>query len=224
MPKWILGNDFVCDRWSKFENLLQQVSIINGDSNSVLLEENVGDILNDIKTKVKNICSILKKCIENLEAISGEGDHSRFLKKLIFLKDQLELSISSRPSYSMNFFLWASSIPFQFPDCYRLLRESNVLTLPHQKYLSTITSDIKSSVGIKDSQVEFFKKKFQHLEPHEKIINILFDEIHVKPKMEYRGSRLIGTTDRNEIATKNQTFRLTSILLKKSRRCSSISC
>ena len=46
-------------------------------------------------------------------------------------------------------------------------------------------------------------------------MNVLFDEIHIKPKLEYRGGRLVGAaTEQKLIANKIQAFMLTSLYSK----------
>nr|CAI5826452.1 unnamed protein product [Callosobruchus analis] len=62
----------------------------------------------------------------------------------------------------------------QFPGAYKMLRDTGCLTLPHPIYLSQITADIKTDVGIKQSQIQYLKRKAYNLAPHEKFINILF--------------------------------------------------
>nr|CAI5831163.1 unnamed protein product [Callosobruchus analis] len=95
-----------------------------------------------------------------------------------------------------------------------MLRDTGCLTLPHPIYLSQITADIKTDVGIKQSQIQYLKRKADILAPHEKFINILFDEIHIAPKIEYRGGVLRGLTEKNEVANKIQAFMLSSVFSK----------
>nr|CAI5864866.1 unnamed protein product [Callosobruchus analis] len=85
-----------------------------------------------------------------------------------------------------------------------MLKDTGCLTLPHPIYLSQITADI----GIKQSQIQYLKRNADNLAPHEKFINILFDEIHIAPKVEYRGEVLRGLTEKNEVANKIQAFML----------------
>nr|CAI5870327.1 unnamed protein product [Callosobruchus analis] len=53
-----------------------------------------------------------------------------------------------------------------------------------------------------------------NLASHEKLINILFDEIHIAPKVEYKGGVLRGLTEKNEVANKIQAFMLSSVFSK----------
>nr|CAI5842743.1 unnamed protein product [Callosobruchus analis] len=130
------------------------------------------------------------------------------------LPEQPGLTIMSKPRYSSNMLLWASTLYFQFPGAYKMLRDTGCLTLPHPIYLSQITADIKTDVGIKQSQIQYLKRKADNLAPHEKFINILFDEIHIAPKVEYRGGVLRGLTEKNEVANKKQAFMLSSVFSK----------
>ena len=128
------------------------------------------------------------------------------------MNEQLKLAIKSKPIYPSSVFLWASTIHLQFPGSYRLLIESQTLTLPHPKYLNRLTADMKCDIGLKASQIAYLKKKCANLEAHERFVNVLFDEIHIRPKLEYRGGRLVGAaTEQKLIANKIQAFMLTSI-------------
>lgn len=183
---WLFGNNnSVISKWSMFESLISHCnSYVNQNSTLTCFD------------KIDLICKNLEQCASDL-IYSHEGDYSVLIKKLTFLKEQLNLSITPRPRYSTNMFLWASSIFFQFPGSYFILRDSEVLTIPHPAYLRRAIGNVSSEVGIKDSQVEYLKKKCQSLEPHEKVVNILFDEIHITPKIEYKGGKLVGKTDKN---------------------------
>lgn len=197
---WLLGNDSVCSKWSQFDCLLSHVN------------SNISKVVDGIES-IKVACKRLEKSINSLldDNIANE---SFSLKKISFIKDQLTLALTRRPQYSAELMLWASSIFFQFPGGYNKLRNSEVLTIPHPDYLKRITADIKSDTGIKKQQIEYFVKKYQHLEEHEKTINILFDEIYVTPKVEYKGGHLIGSTEHKEVATKIQAFMLSSVFSK----------
>nr|CAI5820247.1 unnamed protein product [Callosobruchus analis] len=147
----------------------------------------------DSKEDAINFASeFIQKSLNVAFELTCEQDLSLFIKKTEFFKEQLGLTIMSKPRYSSNMLLWASTLYFQFPGAYKMLRDTGCLTLPHPIYLSQITADIKTDVGIKQSQIQYLKR-----EVHEKFINILFDEIHIAPKVEYRGGVLRGLTEKN---------------------------
>ena len=57
-------------------------------------------------------------------------------------------------------------------------------------------------------------RKAQCLEPHERVVNIQLDEIHIKSKFSYQSGKLIGTADNNDQkpATRSQCFMISSVL------------
>src|ERR1700712_4716655 len=114
--------------------------------------------------------------------------------------------------YSSEIFLLASSIYFKFPGCYKFLRELGILTLPSHYHLSRLTSDVKCETGINPLQIQYLKKKFNNLGDWEKNVNILFDEIHINPKVQYQAGKLVGLTEKKEVATKIQAFMISSPL------------
>ena len=197
--RWILGNSLLCTTRSTLESLLSHLNAFNNSSSSSL----------DVEDKITNLCSDIDDCISTL---NSDCDNTLpLIQKLRFLKEQLELSVCKQPKYSPEIFLWASSIFFSFPGAYIQLRNSGVLTLPHPSYLRRLGADMKSEVGLQASQINYLKEKAKSLEPHEKIINVLFDEIHRNQKVTYRSGHFEGLSEANDVASKIQAFMLNSV-------------
>ena len=93
---------------------------------------------------------------------------------------------------------------------YRRLR-STVLSLPHDSYLKRLSSVFSLSGELNDSShVEYLKQKAALLQPHERRVLLLLDEIYVTPKTSFKGGCL--TNSPLEQATIVQTFMLCSLL------------
>ena len=49
--------------------------------------------------------------------------------------------------------------------------------------------------GITDSHINYLKKKLSTLTEDEKIVNLLLDEIHIKPNLTYKSGKIQGSCE-----------------------------
>lgn len=191
---WILGKDNVCDRWSKLENLLSYLNSYN-ETNCC------------VEDKVSFALKILDEC-------SNESIHDS--KKFKFLVDQLILYKNEHPHYSPETLLWSCLFYYSSPHAYKLIRKSNVLTMPHPSYLKKLSfnSDMLNA-GMQESHLNYLQKKISKMEEDEKLVNLLLDEIHVSPTLSYKSGSFYGISDNSSApATSLQAFMITSIKSK----------
>ena len=187
---WVLGAAYKCDKWSKFDSLISHLTAYKNQS-SMTLEQNL-------------MCAIM--CIENC--------NNELQLKLNFFKEQLLLLNQKRLRYSPDMISWCAKLYFTFPGAYNLLRESKVLTVPHQSYLKKLTS-FCNSIYTDNVHTEYLKEKAALLEEHERTVNLLLDEIYVKPMVSYKAGRIIGTSENsNSEATTILAFMISSVLSK----------
>ena len=101
------------------------------------------------------------------------------------------------------------------PACY--LQIMKLLCLPSVCLLRFLSSSL--DVGEGNVSIKYLTRKAQCLEPHEGVINIQLDEIHIKSKLSYQSGKLIGTADNNDQkpATRIQCFMISSIFGKKTK-------
>ena len=194
---WILGSKLICDTYSKLENLLTAVNNLEGKDVS-------------IKEKINHIQGIIKECSEHC-------DESRMKVGLNFINEQLKLLISSQLRYSVDTLVFACSFFYSFPAAYRFLRDMEIIVLPHPSYLKTYNlSNINSDVN--GPLKKYLQIKCDSLEPHEKLVCLLLDEIYVKPRLTYKGNKVVGMA-KNSVdltsATTVQTFMMKSLLSKQ---------
>ena len=69
-------------------------------------------------------------------------------------------------------------------------------------------------VGEGNVSIKYLTRKTQCLEPHEHVVNIELDEIHIKIKLSYQSGKLIGTADNNDQkpVTRIQCSMISSVL------------
>lgn len=144
----ILGKEKKCDTWSKFRSLLH--CIFNHEKVSC-----VNDNFNEKLQSVKCILKELHCCDQNVDPA--------VCKKLRFLEEQVGLLICKQPKYTTETLIWACTLNFTHPSAYVSLRNSEVLTMPHRKYLNTFKMKLGAGgTGINISQVRFNIYTFLH--------------------------------------------------------------
>lgn len=84
--------------------------------------------------------------------------------------------------------------------------------MPHPNYLKTFNIGSLNSGSIQEN---YLSGKLKLLQPQEKYVNLLLDEIYVKPSVSYKGNKLEGfaqNTDNHQLANTVLTLMITSIL------------
>ncbi|KAG8175396.1 hypothetical protein JTE90_023762 [Oedothorax gibbosus] len=188
--KGLFEDNYKCDRWSKFVNLLAQLSKLDKPTELSLFE------------KVSPAVRVLEKAISELEDFSKSS-------KLIFMKGQLELLEMKQPRYSPDVLLWSAKLFFAYPAAYLCVRNSKVLSLPHPSYLRKLSHIMKS--GVNSDHFLYLKKKANLLKPNERVVNLLFDEIYVDKCIDFKSGHLYELSENADtLATTVQSF-ITSV-------------
>lgn len=191
--EYILGSELCCNSYGKLGNLLNAIS-------------NLPEKL-DISDRLESITNVLTLCIE-------ECDNEKLSVGINFIKQQLTLLNSKKYIYSTEFLMFACSFFFSFPAAYRYLRDTNLVILPHPNYLKKF--NLKNlNCDINESLQKYLSEKCQNLEPHERFVSLLLDEIYVKPKFNYTENDVVGmakNVSELEAATTLQAFMIKSLL------------
>lgn len=199
--KGMLNNDLECVHWSAFESLLSHLGSLEASD--------VSTFVNCMEELCAHVDRILQQWTPSLTNYMND-DNSPILTKLSFFREQIKLLTRKIPRYSSDLILWSCSIYFAFPAAYVMMRDANVLTLPHPSHLKRISGDLKSEAGVSKDQVSYLTTKFKNMEEYERTVNVLFDEIHTVPTVNYTGGKIVGMAPNNEGATKVQAFMLSS--------------
>lgn len=189
--KYLLGDELKCDRWTKFDCLLNKLAVYE------IKEQSFED-------KLLIAATILEMCVDNGNEESNE--------KLQFLEEQIRLLTLKQLRYSANLIVWCAKFFYSFPSAYIMIRECKVLILPHPSYLKKLSAALTVSSS-PDSHIAYLRKKNSLLNKQEKVVNVLLDEIYISPAMDYKGGHLVGSAEncaRVESATTIQTFMIVS--------------
>jgi hypothetical protein len=194
---WLLGPDSKCTRWTEFDSLL---SHLDG-----FCEEEVEAV--STAEKLKKCVGEIKKIVE-LEFEPSDDQ----VGKINFAANQILLSQQKKPAYDTDFLLWCCRTLYTTGvNTYDMIRNSGMISMPHSRYLRKL-----SNVDIKDNDhphIFYIKNKIKSLKPHEMYVNLLLDEIYVRPSISYTGGNLIGSAiNADEPATTLQVFMITSVL------------
>lgn len=136
--------------------------------------------------------------------------------KIQFLEEQIELILMESIRYTSRMLVWACVLCFNNPSGYIALRNSNVLTLPNKRYLDTFKMKLGcDNSGLSKQQSAYLKKKKQCLESNELYVNLLIDEVYVRPDVSYKAGKIEGMVVQNnelKAAETVQTFMISSIM------------
>ena len=113
-------------------------------------------------------------------------------------------------------------ILFSSNACNFLLK--SVLTLPNESYIRHLSSCLSMTSRLEsdiNSHVAYLKNKADQLEPHENIVNLLLNEIHVEQKASFKGGSIQGFASSypSQPATTVQAFMISSVRSKAKDVC-----
>ena len=97
---------------------------------------------------------------------------------------------------------------------YNLVRD-RALILPHTSYLRKMSSVFSVNGDLTEGgHVTYLKYKASLLQENERHVIVMLDEIHVNPKISYKGGSLVGMSSNNmeDQATTVQAFMICSLL------------
>lgn len=188
--KWLFKlkeKSIYLSRYSELENLFPWLE-------NQVQEKDLTDIINDMK----NFLSA--RDIETYNSLQ-------------FLYEQLVLLNSDKPRYSPQMLSWAFSFYILSPRTYRDIIKSDILRLPSERYLRRLSSvlSISSSCDAKE-HLSYLKSKCDKLSSQDKYVNLLIDEISVRPHIDFGSSSLTGMSvnKKSKRATSIQNFMICS--------------
>jgi hypothetical protein len=199
--QWILGKDNKLSYWAQQDSLISHFDAYSTDATFPVNDQVA--LVEQALTELHNLVNDSDKC----DADVADG--------LQFLSEQICLPFMKQKHCSCVFI----SIAFRFfavsLSVYNRLRDT-VLTLPNVSYLKRLSSVLSVSGGLNDSDshITYLKQKAELIQPRERHVMLLLDEIYVQPRATYKGGHVIGMAVNSplEQATTVQTFMLCSLL------------
>ena len=163
-------------------------------------------------------CEVLRysKDIPEVDSVTKSGHIAREIIKLgdlsdnekayNFLAEQLNLlcQAPSRYRYTTDTLIFAFQIYHKSSSSYLELRQ--LLCLPSIRLLQSVSSNL--DVNDSNTCITFLKSKAALLTPDKLLVNVLLDEIYVKPKIQYKGDKIVGYAgkQRSSIGFQNPMF------------------
>lgn len=150
-------------------------------------------IINVINDHDTSYVDHLNRALQELDLCDELLDSPNFQ----FIQDQLQLLLKppSRRRYSKHTVIFALELLGVSPAAYRLVRNSKSMILPGEKFIRSLLSNT--------FQDENLSNIFENLQPQQRIVNILFDEVKLKQVTRYCGGHIMGYAENNssELAT-----------------------
>ena len=129
--------------------------------------------------------------------------------------EQLKLILMKKINYSSELIVFSSLLYYSSPKSYYFLKSFGNLILPSNSTVRRLTYIMKSSPEIEQSDVYFLhyiKEKFRFLNPNDKIVTLMIDEIHMKKYFDYKGGTIVGAGyNTDEAASSAFVFMLNSL-------------
>lgn len=123
----------------------------------------------------------LKRALEELNRMScSDSPHYQFL----YAQLQLLLTPPEGRRFDRNLYILAAELHNISPAAYKMLRKSGSIVLPRVELLKKLLS-----YSLHD---ENLKQLFQKLQPQQRLVNILFDEVKLTETLRYSGGRVVG--------------------------------
>ncbi|XP_046681773.1 uncharacterized protein LOC124368575 [Homalodisca vitripennis] len=133
-------NNIVINTYPKVAGILGGLNILNSWEKLTLLlncvfEENVDFVTENITTEEH--IKIINNSIDIL--ITEHADNTKATTRLMFFKEQINLTFKEKVSYCINTLLWFATVLFAYPAAYNYIRAAKIFTMPRPKYLSKYT-------------------------------------------------------------------------------------
>ncbi|BFZ13694.1 hypothetical protein BsWGS_16733 [Bradybaena similaris] len=193
---WLCQNGTL-EQWCQVENLLSYC--LNKDiEKDVTLEDHL------IKTHES-----LAQAINLLSTFNSADCHISD-KTLEFFYEQLHLVAKKSNSrrYSSQTQCFAFMTYIKSPACYRFIRKSKLLCLPHPSTLKRLIPTMSTDLDVS----KYLQVKSENMSSREKVVAIQMDEIYVKSAVSYTGGKIFGTASNSkESATTVQAFMISSM-------------
>jgi hypothetical protein len=174
-------------------------------------------ILHGLSFTVNDQVALVEQALTELHNLMNDSDEydADVADRLQFLSEQISLLFMKQKRYSYVFISVAFSFFAVSLSVYNRLRDT-VLTLPNVSYLKRLSSVLSVSGGLNDSDshITYLKQKAELIQPRERHVMLLLDEIHVQPRATYKGGNVIGMAVNSplEQATTVQAFMLCTLL------------
>ena len=177
--KWLQLKNDCLEHWSQLENLLAR---LHNNEDTRKFSTVVSD---------RSLVQHASKIILNISTEDNKDIRT-------FLVKQLKLSIETpnQRRFSSSLIVSAYTLLIKSSAIYEHVR-NNMLMLPSSRYLRQLSSVMSES----SESNSYLATKVKYLNPKDLHVNILLDEIHIKPCITNKNSKLSGATDEGATAT-----------------------
>jgi len=129
-----------------------------------------------------------------------------------FLKEQLQLLVQKpqQRRFSPSAMISSFTLSLKSASFYESVRQ--LIILPSCRWLRQLSTTVTANCDLESN--EYLQRKASYLQGEEIYVNLMLDEIHVKPKLSFKNSTLTGCDDNNNLATSIHCFMISSLRSK----------
>ena len=150
-----------------------------------------------------------KYLVNIIEAFGNDIEHEATFN---FLAEQCQLFTTSPKGRRYSVDTLSFTYFHKSNACYSELQK--MFCVPSKRTLRKISSNLSDHSGIQCET--YLKQKVTLLQPHELLVNLMIDEIHIKLKISYQCGKITGTAYNHSETAANriQAFMVSSVLSK----------
>ena len=155
-------------------------------------------------SELKRILNVLNEhCVTSADHLQRAIEELDLCEDLLncpsfqFIQDQLQLL--SKPNnnkcYSKHIIIFALELIGVSPAAYKLIRNSKAIILPGKTLIDSLLSNTFKDINLSTI--------FKELQPKQRMVNILLDEVKLKKAVRFSGGHILGYAENNpdELAT-----------------------
>ena len=144
---------------------------------------------------------------------SEEAMDESVIKRLLFLCEQLKLSVTSAKGrrYSNSLLALSAMWESTSTSLYKLILEDNVLCLPSLKWIQRLSRGFTVETGFSNSTKSYLSERIKCLNERERMVTVLIDEIYNAQRVEYSNGKFYGHCDSNNISKTLLCFMISAV-------------
>lgn len=186
------------DNYNNVIQILEDISMLNTNTKGKKLFTAISLVQNILQSVECEVCSEQKNIFKNIQEQLSFFNH-----KKNSVRYNPETLVTSSLLFSIS------------PSAYKFLYEADYIFLPHPSTIRRLCSNT-SNIITETTENGFLydiKQRFPYLEPKERHITLMMDEIHIKPFYDYKGGNILGKSfNSTECATSAYVFMVQSLL------------
>ncbi|KAH7960325.1 hypothetical protein HPB49_018722 [Dermacentor silvarum] len=170
-------------------------------------------------SKTATVLQHIGSLLNELSQDSGTTEEHCALFRLLNEQIALALAASIR-RYSAETLVFSSILNSISPHAFNFARSASTLTSPHPATLRRVCSKYGGDPLKEQNEATFLsyvRERVKSMQPHEKTVTLMVDEIYIKPYFDYKGGNIVGSEANSQEAATTAHVSMVQSLLSSSK-------